>query len=295
MNISSIPREENITAEEFKAKYLYPHKPVVLQNFSAGWKANEKWTYDYFKRIAGEEKVKLYGRWVDHEPTRIEMPPAKEVPFSEYLSLLEKNEKSDLRIFLFNLFKIRPDLLNDFTFPDFSDHYLRDYPYMFFGAAESDVRLHYDIDLSHVFISQFAGTKRITLFEQSETKFLYKLPFTTHSAVDMSAIDLDKYPTVAYAKGYQTDLKPGETLFMPSGIWHHVQYLDASFSLSLRALADSSIDKLKGVYNVFVVRKLDEYMNKFYKNKWSDYKLNTAMSRATEILDERERVRIEGK
>ncbi len=292
LNISQIPREENLSPDEFKEKYLYPQKPVVLTNFSKDWEATSKWNYQFLKEKAGDEKVKLYGKWLDNEPTRIEMPPVKEVPFSEYLDMLQNNESSDLRIFLFNLFKLRPELLKDFNFPDFSDNFLEDFPYMFFGAAGSDVRLHYDIDLSHVFITQFGGAKRITLFEQSESKYLYKLPFTTHSAVDMSNIDYDKYPAVKYARGCQTDLKHGETLFMPSGIWHYIQYLDGSFSLSLRALADSSIDKIKGAYNVFVVRKLDEYLNKYYGNKWSDYKLKKAMERATEILDEREEDRI---
>lgn len=292
LDIKPIPREDNISPEEFQEKYFKPHKPVVLKNFSKGWEAVDKWNYSFLKEVAGDHKVKLYGRWLDNEPTRIEMPPVKEVPFSEYLDLLQSGKESDLRIFLFNLFKYSPELLNDFDFPDFTENFLKDYPYMFFGAAGSDVRLHYDIDLSHVFITQFGGTKRITLFEQSESKYLYKLPFTTHSAVDMGNIDYDKYPAVKLAKGYQTDLKPGETLFMPSGIWHYIQYIDGSFSLSLRALADSSIDKIKGAYNVFVVRKLDEYLNKYYGNRWSDYKLKKAMERATEILDEREEDRI---
>ncbi|KAB2805385.1 cupin-like domain-containing protein [Phaeocystidibacter luteus] len=292
LDIRPIPVEDNISPEDFQEKYLKPQKPVVLRNFTKGWAAMEKWTYSHLKELAGQHKVKLYGKWLDNEPTRIEMPPVKEVPFAEYIEMLEKDEESDLRIFLFNLFKLCPELLEDFSFPNFSDNFLEDFPYMFFGAAGSDVRLHYDIDLSHVFITQFGGTKRITLFEQSESKYLYKLPFTTHSAVDMSNIDYEKYPAVKYAKGYQTDLKPGETLFMPSGIWHYIQYLDGSFSLSLRALADSSIDKLKGAYNVFVVRKLDEYLNKYYGNKWSDYKLKKAMERATEILEDREEARI---
>ena len=165
--------------------------------------------------------------------------------------------------------------------------YLEDFPYMFFGCAGSDVRLHYDIDLSNVFISQFGGKKRITLFNQDQTKYLYKLPFTTHSAADLGDIDFDKYPALKLASGWQTDLLPGETLFMPSGIWHYIQYVDGSFSLSLRTLNPSRMGKLQGAYNVFVIRKLDEYFNKFYKNTWSDYKLKKAIERTNEILDNR--------
>ena len=64
-----------------------------------------------------------------------------------------------------------------------------------------------------------------------------------------------------------------------------MQYVEGSFSLSLRTLNPSPMGKLQGAYNVFVIRKLDEYFNKFYKNTWSDYKLRKAIERTNEILD----------
>lgn len=287
MQLREVDVVEDISPEEFYQRYVKTRIPVKLLHYTKEWAASSKWTYPYLKEVAGHHQVKLHGAWQDNEPTKIEMPAVKETAFGEYLDMLERNEPSDLRIFLFNLFKLEPSLLNDFNFPPVMEGYLEDYPYMFFGAAGSDVRLHYDIDLSNVFISQFGGTKRITLFDQDQTKYLYKLPFTTHSAVDLNNIDYDKYPALKLATGWQTDLLPGETLFMPSGIWHYIQYLDGSFSLSLRTLNPSRMGKLQGAYNVFVIRKLDEYFNKFYKNTWSDYKLKKAIERTNEILDKR--------
>lgn len=292
MELHPIDVVEDITPEDFHELYIKPGKPVKLMNYAKNWPAIKEWTYEFLKEKAGHHKVSLHGKWQDNEPTRIAMPPVKEVPFAEYLNMLETNEKSDLRIFLFNLFKIEPSLLNHFDYTPIMEGYLRDYPYMFFGCAGSDVRLHYDIDLSNVFITQFGGTKRITLFEQSQTKYLYKLPFTTHSAADLSNIDYDKYPALKYAHGHQCDLEHGETLFMPSGIWHYIQYIDGSFSLSLRTLNPSSLGKLQGAYNVFVVKRLDDLINKYYKNTWSDYKLKKAIERTNELIEERERNRV---
>lgn len=278
---------DDITRKEFVERYLKPGIPVKLKKYTVNWPALEKWTYDYLREKVGKHKVKLYGKWLDNEPTRIEMPPVKEVPFSEYLDIVERGEPSDLRIFLFNPFKLEPSLLKDFDFTEIIDSYVKDYPYMFFGAAGGDVRLHYDIDLSHVFISQFGGTKRIVLFDQDQTKYLYKIPFTTHSAADLMNPDFEKYPALKYAKGYLCDLEPGETLFMPSGIWHYIQYLDGSFSLSLRSITESSIGKIKGLYNLIVIRKLDEYLNKYYGQNWGDYKLKKAIENTNEILAKR--------
>jgi ribosomal protein L16 Arg81 hydroxylase len=288
LNLKQVDRIEDIQPEEFYQQYVNRRKPVILNNYTKNWAAVNKWTPEYLKEVAGHHKVKLYGKWLDNSPTLIEMPPVKEVPFGEYLDSIAAGEKSDLRIFLFNLFKLEPSLLNDFDFTPIMDGYLKDFPYLFFGAAGSDVRLHYDIDLSNVFITQFHGTKRFTLFDQSQTKYLYKFPFTTHSAVDMANIDFDKYPALKLAQGYTCDLEHGETLFMPSGIWHYIEYLDGSYSLSLRTLSPSRSGRIQGAYNVFVVRKLDEFLNKYYKSSWSDYKLKKAIERTNEIIKERE-------
>lgn len=288
LNLRPVDVVEDISNEEFYQNYVKPRRPVILKNYTKNWAAVDKWSPENLKKIAGHHKVKLYGKWLDNSPTMIEMPPVKEVPFAEYLDIIESNEQSDLRIFLFNLFKLEPELLKDFEFTPIMDGYLKDFPYLFFGCAGSDVRMHYDIDLSNVFITQFHGTKRFTLFDQDQTKYLYKFPFTTHSAVDMANIDFDKYPAIKFAKGYQCDLHHGETLFMPSGIWHYIQYLDGSYSLSLRTLSPSRLGQIQGAYNVLVVRKLDEFLNKYYKNSWSDYKLKKAIERTNEIIEERE-------
>jgi ribosomal protein L16 Arg81 hydroxylase len=288
LNLKPVERIEDITPEDFYQQYVKPRKPVILKNYTKNWKAIEKWTPEYLKEIAGSHPVKLYGKWLENSPTVIEMPPVKEVPFGEYLDDLASGQESDLRIFLFNLFKLEPNLLNDFEFTPIMDGYLKDFPYLFFGCAGSDVRLHYDIDLSNVFITQFQGVKRFTLFDQSQTKYLYKFPFTTHSAVDMQNIDFEKYPALKLAQGYTCDLEHGETLFMPSGIWHYIEYLDGSYSLSLRTLSPSRLGQIQGAYNVFVVRKLDEFLNKYYKSSWSDYKLKKAIERTNEIIQERE-------
>lgn len=287
LNLKQVDVAEELTRYEFIERYLKPCIPVKLKNYTAHWPALHKWTYDYFREKIGDHQVKLYGKWLDNEPTRIIMPPAKEIKFSEYLDILESGDQSDLRMFLFNPFELDESLLKDFDFTNITDGYLEDFPYMFFGAAGSDVRLHYDIDLSHVFISQFGGTKRIVLFDQDQSKYLYKIPFTTHSAADLMEPDFEEFPALELAKGYITELKHGETLFMPSGIWHYIQYLDGSFSLSLRSLTDSRLGKLKGAYNVFVIRKLDEYLNKYYSQKWGDYKLKKAIERSNEILENR--------
>ena len=50
-----------------------------------------------------------------------------------------------------------------------------------FGGEGSVTRNHIDIDMSHVFITQFQGIKRIWLFPWEQSDFMYKLPYNFHS------------------------------------------------------------------------------------------------------------------
>jgi hypothetical protein len=284
LNLSSIDVVDEISHHDFLEHYLLPGKPLKMRGFSKNWPALFKWTYPYLRQKLGNYQVKLYGNWLENEPARIEMPPVMETSFSAYIDIIESGMNSDLRLFLFNPFKLEPSLRHDFSFPDIVDGYIKNHPYMFFGSAGSDVRLHYDIDLSHVFITQFGGTKRFVLFDQKQTKYLYKVPFATHSAADLRQPDFEKFPALHYAKGYACELNHGETLFMPSGFWHYIQYIDSSFSLSLRSVATSHLSKMKGLYNLFFIRKLDNYLSKYYGQHWGDYKLRKAIERTNGMV-----------
>ncbi len=49
---------------------------------------------------------------------------------------------------------------------------------------------------------------------------------------------------------------------MPAGYWHHMEYLDSGFAMSLRAMQSSVKGKLNGVWNLFGMRNIDTIMKK---------------------------------
>ena len=270
-----------ITREEFYTKYYDPQKPVVLRGLWKPYPAYNKWTMDFFKQSMGNIEVGLFGnRKEDLSKTLQE--PNETMRFDEYLNLIER-EPSDLRLFLFPVFKYKPELLKDFDYPAIVKGYVK-IPFMFFGPPKSIVRMHQDIDMGNVFLTQFHGTKRVLLFPPSQSTLLYRLPFNVHSTVDVDNPDYEEYPGLKYVKGMNAVLEHGDTLFMPSGYWHHIEYLTGGFGLAVRTLANTIPVKLKGVWYIAILRNVDNLLRKINDKKWFAYKKKIAKDRAKKAM-----------
>lgn len=284
LNLQDIPRVETISKEDFIRYYFKPQKPVVIERFVEEWPAVKKWSLDYMKAVAGEKIVPLYDdRPVDFNDGFNE--PHAKMKMSEYIDLL-KREPTKYRIFLWNILKEVPQLQQDFSFPDFGLKLMKGLPMLFFGGTNSHTFMHYDIDLANIFHFHFQGKKRCILFDQKQNSHLYKIPHSliVREDIDFSDPDLDKWPALKNANGWVCELNHGEVLYMPEGYWHHMQYFTPGFSMSLRAIARNPINLSKAVYNVFIMRSLDNIMRRFRGQKWIDWKNEQAVIRTNKRL-----------
>jgi hypothetical protein len=59
---------------------------------------------------------------------------------------------------------------------------------------------------------------------------------------------------------------------MPAGYWHHMEYLDSGFAMSLRALQSSFSGKIQGVWNLLGMRSIDTVMKKTMTKPWFEWK-----------------------
>jgi len=279
MLLENVDTFETITPEEFKSNYYVPQKPVVITGLAKKWSAYTKWTWDYFKQIVGNQQVALYNNVKSDAYTPINTADDYKT-FGEYIDMIQQGP-AGWRIFLFNIFDHAPQLINDFTWPeDLMKGFVKKYPMLFTGGQTSITHMHFDIDMSHILHTQFAGRKRVLLFKYEEQHKLYRKPFEVLSLADFSNYnqrpgkpDYDKFPALKYAKGYEVILNHGDTLFMPAGYWHHMEYLDSGFALSLRALQSSLSGKLKGAWNLFGMRSIDTVMKKTAPQLWYNYKV----------------------
>jgi len=270
-----------ITREEFYNNFYKPQKPAVLRGLWKQYPAYTKWTMDFFRKTMGNIEVGLFGNRKEDISKTLQVPNAT-MRFDEYLNLIER-EPTDLRLFLFPVFKHKPELLKDFDYPKIVNGYIK-IPFMFFGPPKSVVRMHQDIDMSNVFLTQFQGRKRVVLFPPDQSTLLYRLPFNVHSTVDIDNPDYEEYPGLKYAKGMSAVIQHGDTLFMPSGYWHHMEYLDGGFALSVRTFAHGVPMKVGGIWNITVQRTTDNVMRKLNDEKWFNFKKQLARDRAERAI-----------
>ncbi len=281
MTLNTIEKRADLTTEIFTQEYLKPHRPVVFTNLAADWEATHKWTFDYFKQQYGHLQVPVFDNNF-HKPGKGYMQPKTKMPFKDYLDLIQRGP-TELRMFLFNIFKHAPELLKDVKTPTIMKGFVKEYPFMFFGGEGSFTPMHYDIDCSSVFLTQFQSRKRVVLFAPDQSPFLYKYPFTVQSPVNVLKPDYDKFPAFKNAVGYEIILEHGETLFIPSTFWHFIEYVDGGYSLSLRA-NDSWQTQLKGLWNLANHFVIDKGMNAALGIKWKMWKEGYAQRKAHELF-----------
>lgn len=287
MVLTSIDRVNQISPEDFREHYLKPQIPVIITNLSHTWPAYTKWSWDHFKNIVGNVEVGVYNniRAGAHVPVNGNDGVMK---FGDYLDLIRKGPV-ELRIFLFNVFKYAPQIIDDITFPEqFTKSFLKKYPMLFVGGVGSIAHMHYDIDLSHIFHTQFIGRKRVLLLHNSQSELIYKMPSTVESAASFvnwhEQLDTERFPGLKYAHAYTSILEHGDTMFMPSGYWHHMQYLDSGFALSLRALPAGIGPKLNGLYHLLGMRGFNNMLIRFFPEWWYQYKRRVADANARKAM-----------
>lgn len=290
MHLKQVITVEKIEPVVFKKEFYEPGIPVVIKDLAKQWPAYKKWNWDYFKQLVGERRVPLYNNIKSDAYTPINTADDYKT-FGEYIDMIRQGP-AGWRIFLFNIFDHAPQLTQDFEWPEhLMKGFVKKYPMLFTGGATSITHMHFDIDLSHILHTQFGGRKRVLLFPFEEQHKLYRKPFEVLSLVDFSHYhlnngtpDYEKFPALKYAEGYDLLLEPGDTLFMPAGYWHHMEYLESSFAMSLRALQPSLSGKLKGVWNLFGMRSIDTVMKKTAPKWWYENKKKVIYKNADQIL-----------
>ncbi|MBC7850733.1 MAG: cupin-like domain-containing protein [Chitinophagaceae bacterium] len=279
MRLKPVDVVDTISPEDFRKNYYQPSTPLVIKDLAKSWPAYTKWDWDYFKDVVGNKQVGIYNNVKSDAYTPINKADDY-TTFGDYIDMIRSGPAA-WRIFLFNIFNHAPQLANDFTWPEnLMKGFVKRVPMLFTGGQGSITHMHFDIDLSHILHTQFLGKKRVLLFPYTEQHKLYRKPYEVLSLADFSnysdpsksKVNKQDFPALELVNGLEVILEHGDTLFMPGGYWHHMEYLESGFAMSLRALQPSLSGKLKGAWNIVGMRNIDTLMKKTVPIWWYNYK-----------------------
>lgn len=292
MHLKPVDVVNEIDRESFRKRYYEPQLPLVIRHLSRDWPAYSKWSWDYLASVAGDKTVGIYNNSKSDAHTRVNRADDY-TSFGAYVDMVRRGPAA-WRIFLFNIFHHAPQLKEDFTWPDhLLNGFVKKLPMLFVGGQGSITHMHFDIDLSHIMHTQFIGRKRVLLFPFEEQYKLYRKPFEVLSLADFShyydmqksKLDFEAFPAIKQAQGFEVVLEHGDTLFMPGGYWHHMEYLDSGFAMSLRALNNQITGKLKGLWNIVGMRNIDTLLKKTAPQTWYEWKKNRIYEEAEKHIE----------
>jgi hypothetical protein len=277
----------DISEKEFNETYFKPQRPVVIKGLLDKQIAGQKWTKDYFKSTMGEIMVDVYDNSIKTDGSAYTSADLK-MRFDDFLNVIEKDEHTDLRMFLFNLFKYNPVLKKEFPCPNIFKGLLDNYGLTFFAGKDTTIRIHYDLDMSNVLHTQVYGRKRVVLISPEYNELLYRLPLNTYSLADINNPDYEKYPGLKYVRGSECILETGDSVFMPSGYWHLMNYITGGMSVAYRKIPYSNKTKAEGLLNLLVYLPIDKLLISVKGNQWQKIKEITASKRANKLIFDRQ-------
>ncbi|XP_067859150.1 lysine-specific demethylase 8 isoform X2 [Heptranchias perlo] len=235
---TAVPRVWCPSLEHFRAQYLIPQKPVILEGIVDQWPAvkDRKWSVDYIRYIAGYRTVpvELGSRYTDAEWSQTLMTVGEFI--DKYI--LDQVEHGPMGYLAqHQLFDQIPELRQDIYIPDYCCLGDGDEDEItinaWFGPMGTVSPLHQDPQ--HNFLTQVVGRKYIRLYSPTQTAKLHPHPtqlLHNTSQVDVENPDLENFPEFGSADFEECTLNPGEVLFIPVKYWHYVRSLDISFSVS---------------------------------------------------------------
>ncbi len=275
----------HISYSDFITHYYKAQRPLIIRQGLVNEQPKcKRWSLAFFMENYGDFEVEVYdNKNPKHKKSAVTEPDAI-VPFKTFIKHIQKDEPSSLRLFLFKLFKMAPELKLDFKCPSIMEGCLGKIGYAFFGGKNTEVKMHYDVDMSCVLLTQFEGRKRVVLIEPKYSKLLYKTPLNMFSLVDILHPDYDKFPALRYVRAYDMILLPGDSLFMPSGFWHYNTYLEGGFAVAYRKLSPSFVKTCIGLINILVLIPLDKFLLKLFKDHWFHFKQRMAVLAANKAL-----------
>lgn len=261
-------RVENMDKDEL-IQCMEKGQVIVLTKALDRWNEVAHWTLDTFADKYQDRTLRVRGG------SRMHWKTLCRVNAKEYINYLKTGDSENQELLHWNhahpyaAFNAMTDIGENIDLAALiPDDYKNWGTMAWIGPENSMTPLHYD-DSGMTLLAQITGRKKFTFFEESDSKYLYPSDvfdfMAVFSRVNIDQVDHEKYPDYAQATPTEVILNPGEIIVFPVRMWHQVQALDASMSLSCRA-ADVAV-KSVALKHAFWYAKAILHLFGLYKKK----------------------------
>jgi cupin-like protein len=236
--------------EDFLRDYVYEREPVVITDLFAGQEVSEITTVEDALRAWGDVNLVVQEEYTSAESHAAPAEPSV-MTLREYVEFARTNPDTRLCC---TEYDTPARVLASFELPEicrvthpgeeilglpkkYGDFDL--VTAIFLANAGNVGHLHFDGDQRDVILHQVYGRKRVVLFPPAAAKDLRTLdgPYSRPSLAGVYLEDMgleEKLDWVGRAGGYHTVLEPGETIYIPMLMWHHLEYMDDAMSFNYR-------------------------------------------------------------
>uniref|UniRef100_A0A7S3G240 JmjC domain-containing protein n=1 Tax=Palpitomonas bilix TaxID=652834 RepID=A0A7S3G240_9EUKA len=248
----------DLTVEDFVEKYEKRGRPVIIKGIADGWPAMERWTLE---RLEKEYRNEIFKVGEDDDGYRISI---KMKYFMEYL----RTNKDDSPLYIFDSKvakkkgkreeKHHHRITDDFEVPKYFREDLLQYagkshrpPYRWFlvGPKRSGTNVHIDPLGTSAWNTLISGRKRWVVFPFA-TKKSYIKPgakvLGDGEAITWFSklIPQTRKPEWPTHRPIEFIQYPGETIFVPGGLWHAVLNIDDTVAITQNYCSSTNFEEV---------------------------------------------------
>jgi Cupin-like domain len=250
MATREIPRTAMPSREDFLGRYVFQREPVVITDLFEGQDISRVTTVEDAVSAWGDVKLVVQEEYTSAEGNAAAPEPTA-MSLAEYVEFSRSHPETRLCC---TEYDTPARVLASFDLPGicrvahpgeeilglpkkYGDYDL--VTAIFLANAGNVGHLHFDGDQRDVLLHQVYGRKRVVLFPPAAAKDLRTLdgPYSRPSLAGLYLEEMsleEKLSWVERAGGYHTVLEPGETIYIPMLMWHHLEYIDDAMSFNYR-------------------------------------------------------------
>lgn len=227
----NIERIDVPSAAVFWRDYVLPRRPVILKNVFEGEPIREVRTLEQALRELGGMRIEVREEYTTtfYEGEGFAMSESRYLSLQDYVEHVRASPRTRQLVVEH---ETSPELRKLYTRPAF----LRP-PYgaefTFVANPGNYAHLHYDWEPTHNLLYQVFGTKRFMVIPSEHAHKINPVAHFSAMRVENFS-ESEKRAFLEYVGGWECVLEPGEALFMPMFVWHHIEYQDLSMSITTR-------------------------------------------------------------